>query len=141
MHVGGVWRSKDKGESWQNVIAPEADVHEVVTGDGGLVAVAAAVGLGWSQDGGDTWQWTADGLHAGYSRAVALDGQTAFSRPRPDPDTTDGRLYRCRLGESLEPCGGGLPASFPFNLDSGSVAASAGKVGARHAQRSRLCVR
>ena len=104
VHVGGVWRSKDKGESWQNVIAPEADVHEVVTGDGGLVAVAAAVGLGWSEDGGDTWQWTTDGLHAGYSRAVALDGQAAFLTASTGPDTGDGRLYRCRLGESLEPC-------------------------------------
>lgn len=128
VHVGGVWRSKDQGESWENVIAPEADVHEVVTGDGGLVAVAAAVGLGWSQDGGDTWQWTADGLHAGYSRAVALDGDTVFLTASTGPGTTDGRLYMCRLGQPLAPCGGGLPPSFPFNLDSGSVAASGGKV-------------
>ena len=128
VHVGGVWRSKDRGESWQNVIAPEADVHEVVTGDSGRVAVAAAVGLGWSEDGGDTWQWTTDGLHAGYSRAVALDGDIAFVTASTGPETADGRLYRCHLGDSLEPCCGGLPESFPFNLDSGSVAACAGQV-------------
>ncbi len=128
VHVGGVWRSKDRGDSWQNVIPPEADVHEVVAGDGGRVAVAAAVGFGWSEDGGDTWQWTTEGLHAGYSRAVALDGDTAFLTASTGPKTTDGRLFRCHLGDSLEPCAGGLPESFPFNLDSGSVAASAGRV-------------
>ncbi len=128
VHVGGVWRSKDRGESWQNVIPPEADVHEVVAGDGDCVAVAAAIGFGWSEDSGDTWQWTTDGLHAGYSRAVALDGDTAFVAASTGPETTDGRLYRCHLGDSLEPCSGGLPESFPFNLDSGSIAASAGQV-------------
>ena len=128
VHVGGVWRSKDHGESWQSVIAAEADVHEVVTGEGGCVAVAAAAGFGWSEDGGDSWQWTTDGLHAGYSRAVALDGDAAFVTASTGPDAADGRLYRCRLGEGFEPCGGGLPASFPFNLDTGSIAASAGRV-------------
>ena len=128
VHVGGLWRSKDRGESWQNVIPPEADVHEVVAGEGDCVAVAAAVGFGWSEDGGDSWQWTTDGLHAGYSRAVALDGETAFVTASTGPETSDGRLYRCRLGDRFEPCSGGLPPSFPFNLDTGSLAASAGRV-------------
>jgi hypothetical protein len=128
VHVGGLWRSRDRGGSWQSVIAPEADVHEVVTGEAERVAVAAAVGFGWSEDGGDSWQWTTDGLHAGYSRAVALDGDTAFVTASTGPDTADGRLYRCRLGEAFEPCSGGLPPSFPFNLDTGSIAASAGRV-------------
>ncbi|MGO9965426.1 MAG: hypothetical protein ACLPUG_18640 [Acidimicrobiales bacterium] len=128
VHVGGLWRSRDRGESWQGVIAPEADVHEVVTGEGECVAVAAAVGFGWSEDGGDSWQWTTDGLRAGYSRAVALDGDAAFVTASTGPDTADGRLYRCRLGDAFEPCSGGLPESFPFNLDSGSVTASDGRV-------------
>ena len=128
IHVGGVWRSDDGGQSWRNVLQPEFDVHEVVTGENGRVAVAAAAGFGWSDDNGDSWRWTTDGLHAGYSRAVALDGDTAFVTASTGPDTTDGRLYRCRLGDAFEPCSGGLPESFPFNLDTGAVAASGGRV-------------
>jgi hypothetical protein len=128
VHVGGVWRSDDSGGSWRNVIAPESDVHEIVSGENGRVAVAAAIGFGWSEDNGDSWKWVTDGLHAGYSRAVALDGDTAFVTASTGPETTDGRLYRCHLGDPFEPCSGGLPESFPFNLDTGSIAASAGQV-------------
>jgi photosystem II stability/assembly factor-like uncharacterized protein len=128
VHVGGVWRSDDSGQSWHNIVEPDADVHEVVAGDGGRVAVAAAKGFGWSEDGGDTWRWTTDGLANAYARAVALDGDTAFLTTSTGPDTTDGRLYRCRLGDPFEPCSGGLPESFAFNLDTGSLAATAGQV-------------
>ena len=130
VHVGGVWRSDDQGRAWRNVLPPETDVHEIVTGPNGRVAVAAAVGLGWSNDNGDTWQWTTEGLHAPYARAVALDGDAAYVTASTGPETTDGRLYRCTLGSTLEPCGtgGGLPGSFPFNLDTGSVTADSGQV-------------
>lgn len=129
VHVGGLWRSNDQGKTWRRVIPPESDVHEVVAGADGSLAVAAAIGFGWSKDAGDTWQWTTDGLHDSYARAVALDGDTAFLTASTGPETNDGRLYRCRLGESFEPCsGGGLPRSFPFNLDTGCVAAAHGQV-------------
>jgi hypothetical protein len=127
VHVGGLWRSADRGRSWRGIVPPEADVHEVVAGAGGLVAVAAAEGFGWSSDGGDTWSWTTDGLHGAYARAVALDGEAAFLTASTGPITTDGRLYRCRLGEAFAACSGGLPESFPFNLDSGSVTACGGR--------------
>ena len=128
VHVGGLWRSEDQGQSWRAIVAPESDVHEVVTGVDGTLAVAAAIGFGWSTDAGDTWTWTTEGLHDSYARAVALDGDTAFLTVSTGPTTTDGRLFRCRLGEAFEPCSGGLPDSFAFNLDTGSVAASGGHV-------------
>ena len=87
VHVGGVWRSDDSGQSWRIVIAPESDVHEVVAGEQGRVAVAAAIGFGWSDDNGDSWKWVTDGLHAGYSRAVALDGDAAFVTASTGPET------------------------------------------------------
>ena len=79
VHVGGLWHSGDRGESWDGVIEPGADIHEVPNADGS-VAVAAAVGFGWSREavgvrgrGGST-----EGLHASYLRAVGLDGDTTY---------------------------------------------------------------
>lgn len=129
VHVGGVWRSADQGRTWANVIEPEADVHEVVTGNGGRVVVAAAVGMGWSLDDGLTWAWTDAGLHAAYCRAAAVDGDAVYVTASTGPSTADGRLYRGRLGGgALEQCTNGLPASFAFNLDTGSVDARGGHV-------------
>lgn len=128
VHVGGVWRSRDEGRSWASVVPPAADVHEVVAGPDGRVAVAAARGFAWSKDDGDSWTWSTDGLHAGYCRAVALDGDAAYVSASTGPGSTDGRLYRCRLGGPLEQCTGGLPSSFPFNLDTGCLTARAGEV-------------
>ncbi len=124
VHVGGLWRSDDHGASFRSVIAEEADVHEVAVGPGGRVAVAAAAGLGWSDDGGESWHWTTDGLHASYCRAVAIGGDAIYVSASTGPRTSDGRLYRAAWGGELIPCGDGLPSSFPFNLDSGCVTAS-----------------
>lgn len=128
VHVGGVWRSIDRGATWANVVPADADVHEVVAGVGGRVAAAAATGLGWSGDDGVTWRWTADGLHGAYARAVALDGDIAYLTASTGPRSGDGRLYRGRLGSPLVACTAGLPPSFPFNLDTGSLAARDGEV-------------
>ena len=128
VHVGGLWRSEDQGETWHNVLPPDNDVHEVVTSGTTDVAVAAAIGFGWSRDGGASWQWTTEGLHASYCRAVALDGETAFVTTSTGPATTDGRLFRCPLGGKFEQCSAGLPQSFPFNIDSGSLTAMSGEV-------------
>lgn len=128
VHVGGLWRSRDQGRSWTDVISPDRDVHEVATGTAGRVVVAAARGFAWSEDDGDTWSWSTEGLHATYARAVAVDGDSAYVSASTGPRTDDGRLYRCRLGGALEPCGGGLPATFPFNLDTGCLTAWAGQV-------------
>lgn len=129
VHVGGVWRSADEGATWANVIEPDADVHEVAAGSGGRLVVAAAVGVGWSTDDGLTWTWTDGGLHAPYCRAVAVDGDAVYVTASTGPSTTDGRLYRGRLGAGLlEQCANGLPQSFAFNLDTGSLDARDGHV-------------
>src|SRR5580704_13194221 len=77
VHVGGLWRSRDEGESWTNVLAPETDVHQVAATNG-VVAVAAEHGFGFSHDGGDSWSWTADGLHAPYLQCVALTDDAVY---------------------------------------------------------------
>jgi hypothetical protein len=106
-------------------VEPDADIHEVVNADG-TVAVAAAVGFGWSDDG-NTWKWTTDGLHASYARAVALDGDAAYVSAANGPFARQGAVYRARLGEPFERCEKGLPEWFPGNVDSGCVAARAGR--------------
>ncbi len=128
VHVGGVWRSTDRGSTWTNVVPADDDVHEVVNGSAGVAVVAAARGFGWSLDDGATWQWTTEGLHAAYCRAAAVDGDVAYVTASTGPSSRDGRLYRSRLGDAFEPCGGGLPDSFPFNLDTGCLAAREGEV-------------
>lgn len=124
VHVGGVWRSTDQGRTWTGVIEPESDVHEVATGEGGIVCVAAAKGFGWSADSGATWTWMTDGLHAPYARAVAVSGDTVYVSASTGPRTSDGRLYRASIGSSFEACNRGIPESFPFNIDTGTLAAS-----------------
>lgn len=128
VHVGGVWRSADAGRTWSNVVPPEADVHEVVSGSDGTVAVAAAGGFGWSSDDGQAWQWSTDGLAEVYCRAVALDGDVVYLSASSGPSADDGRLYTGHLGGSVQQCLGGLPDSFPFNIDTGTVTAADGKV-------------
>jgi hypothetical protein len=128
VHVGGVWWSEDAGETWQGAIEPRADVHEVRAGTQGRVAVAAAVGFGWSEDDGRSWSWTKDGLHARYLRAVALDGDMAFVSASDGPFTTNGAVYRGRLGSTFVRCEAGLPERFDGNVDSGHLDAAGGRV-------------
>src|SRR5437764_1405819 len=49
VHVGGLWSSEDSGQTWHGAVEAEADIHEVRAGTDGRVAVAAAVGFGWSK--------------------------------------------------------------------------------------------
>ena len=127
VHVGGVWWSEDAGRTWQRTVKPEADVHEVRTGSDGQVAVAAAVGFGWSADDGASWSWTTDGLHASYLRAAAVDGDTAFVSASDGPFSNAGAVYRARLGSSFVRCQVGLPQWFDGNVDSGRLDAAAGR--------------
>lgn len=126
VHVGGVWRRR--GAEWVEVVPAEADNHQVVVA-GDTVAVAAAVGVGQSDDGGDTWRWSDDGLHAPYCRAVAIADGWLLATASTGPASTDGGVYRRPLGDPTAPftrCGDGsedgMPASFPHNIDTFALA-------------------
>lgn len=126
VHVGGLWHSGDRGESWHGVIEPGGDIHEV-RAENGSVAVAAAVGFGWSEDSGKSWSWNTEGLHDGYLRAVCIDGETAYVSASDGPFTKRGAVYRARLGSAFVRCEEGLPEWFPDNVDTGHLDAAGGR--------------
>lgn len=124
VHVGGVWRRSAPG--WIEVVPAEADDHQVVV-DGPRVAVAAAIGVGQSEDGGDTWAWSHEGLHAPYCRAVAIADGWLLATASTGPGSTEGAVYRRPLAEPHTPfarCGAGLPETFPYNIDTFALTAA-----------------
>ena len=127
VHVGGVLRSTDGGAGWRPTLDIEHDVHQVlaVVERPGLVLVAAADGFGLSRDGGDTWRWENDGLHAHYCRAVAVAGDTVLLSASTGHRGRRATLYRRLLDGSgrFERCQAGLPEWFADNLDTGCLAA------------------
>ena len=126
VHVGGIVRSRDGGRSWQPTIDIHHDVHQVLTHPdrAGLVFAAAAVGLARSDDGGDTWTVEREGLHATYSRAVAVVGDSVLLSASTGPGGRQSAIYRRPLdGGSFERCRGGLPEWFSSNVDTGCLAA------------------
>jgi hypothetical protein len=125
VHVGGVWRAVD--DRWVEVISVDSDAHQVAADtERGAVVAAAAVGFGRSLDGGATWDWTTDGLHASYCRAVAIAGDTTLVTASTGPGSHHGAIYRRPLRDDgpFEKCQAGLPEWFPFNLDTSQLAAS-----------------
>lgn len=140
VHVGGVLRSDDDGDTWQpTALDIRVDAHQVIApaGHDGLLLAATARGLAVSRDRGDSWELDARGLHATYARAVALSGSTILLSVARGPGGQDAALYRRSLdgGEPFVRCQDGLPDRFDGNIDThtlvadGSFAAFAGPDG------------
>jgi BNR/Asp-box repeat len=127
VHVGGILRSADGGQSWTPTIDVQADVHQVAyASDPGLVLAAAARGLAVSHDHGKTWQLETAGLHGRYLRAVAAAGETVLVTASTGPFTRQAAVYRKPLEKSdpFERCREGLPEWFSDNIDTLCLAAS-----------------
>lgn len=127
VHVGGVVRSTAGESSWQPTLDIDADVHEVIADPAtpGTVYVAAAVGLGVSTDGGDTWAFSHDGMHGSYCRAVALSNRFVIVSASLGSGGRRAALYRRpRDGGRFERCRDGLPEWFSTNLDTFCLQAS-----------------
>ena len=118
VHVGGILRTDDRGETWTPTIDIDADVHQVTTAEG-LVLAACAGGLAVSADRGSTWTIRSDGLDAPYSRAIAVCGDAVLLSASNGPRGGRSAIYRGDLsGGALERCRTGLPESFDDNIDS-----------------------
>jgi hypothetical protein len=127
VHVGGVARSRDGGQSWAPTLDIEADVHQVLAHptQAGVVLVAAYEGFGISRDGGDSWEFVTDGMHAHYSRAIAVSGDTVLVSASTGPRGHRSALYRKPLdgGPRFERCHDRLPW-LDDNIDTGCLEAA-----------------
>lgn len=120
VHVGGILRSDD-GEKWRPTsMDVDADVHQVLAHPDtpGLVFAATAIGLATSKDGGETWDFSEEGMHASYCRAVAIAGDTLLVSASKSHTGRQSALYRRPLtGGPFERCEKGLPEWFADNVD------------------------
>jgi len=136
VHVGGIIRSIDHGDSWRPTIEVDHDVHEVRAhpARADVVVAAAAVGICVSRDGGRSWDVVDDGLHATYARAVAFDGDDALVSVSDGPFATRSAIYRVRdvvdaaRAKPPERVGQGLPEWLGGNVDTRCLAASGGRL-------------
>ena len=117
VHVGGILRTDDRGEHWTPTIDIDADVHQVATAEG-LVLAACAGGLAVSEDRGTTWTLRADGLEAPYSRAVTVCGDAVLVSASSGPRGGRSAVYRGTLASGgFERCRDGVPEWFDDNID------------------------
>jgi hypothetical protein len=117
VHVGGILRTDDGGETWTPTIDIDADVHHVTTAEG-MALAACAGGLAFSTNRGVTWAYRTDGLEAPYSRAVAVCGDVVLVSASNGPRGGGAAVYRGNLtGGAFERCRAGLPESFEDNID------------------------
>jgi photosystem II stability/assembly factor-like uncharacterized protein len=123
VHVGGIMRSTDGGETWKPTIDLHCDVHQVLAHPTrrGLVVAAAAVGLCRSDDDGATWEVVDAGLTATYALAVAFAGDTllisASSGPGGSRSAIYGRPIDAPADTSFRHSRDGLPAWLAGNID------------------------
>jgi photosystem II stability/assembly factor-like uncharacterized protein len=102
VHVGGIPRSIDGGETWQPTIDIDVDVHDVCAHPTrpDWVIAAGAAGLCVSRDGGSTWTVEQAGLHASYCSAVAFAGDDILVAASTGHFTEQGAIYRRPMNES-----------------------------------------
>jgi hypothetical protein len=133
VHVGGIPRSTDSGQSWQPTIYIDSDVHQVCAHPTRpeLVIAASAVGLCVSRDAGISWAIEQQGLHAPHCSAVAFGRNDIFVSASTDPFAAQGAVYRRPIdGEGpLQPLGGGMPRWIDGKADTDCIATRDSMVG------------
>ncbi|MGH2785936.1 MAG: WD40/YVTN/BNR-like repeat-containing protein [Actinomycetota bacterium] len=121
VHVGGILSSDDGETGWSpTAMDVDADVHQVLAHptEPGVAFAATAIGLATTRDAGTSWNFSEDGLHAAYCRAVAVAGDALLLSASTSHTGKRAALYRRPLdGDRFERCTEGLPEWFADNLD------------------------
>jgi hypothetical protein len=124
VHVGGIPRSVDGGDTWLPTVAVDDDVHQVLAHPTRpeIVVAAASVGLCRSRDGGATWSSSTDGLELTYARGVAFVGDDVVLTVSDGPWASSSQVYRAALeGGAATRVSGGL-GDLHGNVDSRCIA-------------------
>jgi hypothetical protein len=131
VHVGGIPRSEDGGETWGPTIPIKFDVHEVRSHPRipNLIAAAAAVGLCVSHDSGRNWIVLDQGLEKlKTALAVAFLNDEALFSVQDSPFATRSKLWRWRIGGTqLEIVKDGLPEWLDGKVDTNQIATANGQ--------------
>jgi hypothetical protein len=130
VHVGGIPRSSDRGETWTPTVPVIFDVHEVCAHPSlpNTVVAAAAVGLCVSQDGGRNWNALSEGLEMTSSLAVAVLDEDALFSIQDGPFARRSQVWRWRIGgERVEQVRDGLPEWLDGKIDTAHIAAGGGR--------------
>lgn len=126
IHVGGIARSVDFGDTWRPTIDIHWDVHEVCMhpGDPETVIAACAVGLCVSRDGGADWTLDRPASDVTHCSAVAFSGDDILVSVSDGPFASAGTVLRRPVDApgSLRPAGGGLPDRLDGIVDTGCIA-------------------
>jgi hypothetical protein len=120
VHVGGIVRSFDAGDTWLPSGEIEWDVHQVVTVPdyASTVLAATAKGMALSTDAGETWELEDRGLPHTYCRSLAVTGDHVVLAVSAGPDGAEAALYRRALEDSVfDRVRLGLPDYFAGNID------------------------
>jgi len=130
IELGGLMRSTDGGESWQDHRpGAQRDVHSLTWHPrvAGRAYEAAGGGAAWSEDAGETWIPADEGRDRHYTWSVAVDPEDPdlwYVSASTGPYAAHGgrnpqaRIYRRRQGE-WHALAGGLPeplAAMPYAL-------------------------
>jgi hypothetical protein len=127
VHVGGVVRSINSGRTWEPTVDIDADVHQVLAHPHrrGWVFAASARGLGVSEDGGETWRFESQGLHARYQRALAFTRTCVLVSTSISESGRQAAVYRRALdAPGFARCESGLPLWFADNVNTACLAAA-----------------
>ena len=132
IELGGVMRSTDGGETWEDrKPGSYHDSHAVLTHPTALDRVyeAAGGGVSLSRDRGESWSEIDDGMDRHYVWGLAVDpvdsdlwyvSATHNARyAHGDRESAEAYIYRCRGSEPWQALAGGLPtplAVMPYAL-------------------------